>query len=173
MKRNPCVGRFGYSRPVRRTIPLLVALLVACTPAESPPATAEVIAPLPSAQPAVQPEAPPPLRTRLLPSGLQIEQVRQGHGNLAARGRHVVVHYVGTLVDGKQFDTSRGRGPFEFILGSGQVIKGWDEGVEGMREGEIRRLTIPPELGYGDRGHPPKIPAGSTLIFEIELLEVR
>ena len=80
---------------------------------------------------------------------------------------------MGTLVDGKQFDTSRGRGPFEFILGSGQVIKGWDEGVEGMREGEIRRLTIPPELGYGDRGHPPKIPAGSTLIFEIELLEVR
>ena len=153
---------------------MLLLVIGGCTPAEAPlTSPPEAIAPLPSAQPAVQPEAPPPLRTRVTPSGLQIEQTRQGHGNLATRGHHIVVHYVGTLVDGQQFDTSRGRGPFEFILGSGQVIKGWDEGVEGMREGEVRRLTVPPELAYGDRGHPPKIPARSTLIFEIELLEVK
>lgn len=146
---------------------------LSCAPAEAPIAPAPIeTAALPSVAPAVTPEPPPPLRTRVLPSGLQIEQTRPGHGGLAARNHRVVVHYVGTLVDGTEFDTSRGRAPFEFILGSGMVIKGWDQGIEGMRVGEIRRLTIPPELAYGERATA-KIPARSTLIFEIELLDVK
>lgn len=83
------------------------------------------------------------------------------------------MHYVGTLTDGSKFDSSRDRGsPFQFRLGAGQVIKGWDQGVAGMKVGGLRKLTIPPELGYGARGFPPVIPGNSTLVFEVELLGV-
>jgi len=84
------------------------------------------------------------------------------------------VHYVGTLLDGSPFDSSRikGRSPFVFVLGKGSVIKGWEEGVAGMQVGEVRRLILPPELGYGERGQPPKIPAHATLVFEVELLAI-
>ena len=106
-------------------------------------------------------------------SGLGILDTRCGEGEKATAGSTVSVHYVGTLEDGEQFDSSRDRGtPFEFTLGSGQVIAGWDEGVQGMRVGGIRELTIPPELGYGEAGSPPVIPPNSTLSFEIELLDV-
>ena len=85
------------------------------------------------------------------------------------------MHYTGTLrVDDSKFDSSRDRdSPFEFTLGSGQVIKGWDQGLMDMCIGEVRKLTIPSDLGYGDRGSPPKIPGGATLVFDVELLDIK
>ncbi len=107
-------------------------------------------------------------------SELQIEQLKPGAGTEAKAGNTVTVHYVGTLTDGKKFDSSRDRNEgFSFKLGGGQVIKGWDQGVAGMLVGEVRKLTIPPHLAYGDRGFPGAIPPGSTLVFEVELLGVR
>jgi FKBP-type peptidyl-prolyl cis-trans isomerase len=106
-------------------------------------------------------------------SELQIQDIKAGEGQEAKSGDRVTVHYVGTLVDGNKFDSSRDRGKgFTFQLGAGQVIKGWDQGVAGMRVGGIRKLTIPPGLGYGERGFPPVIPPDSTLVFEVELLGV-
>ncbi len=105
---------------------------------------------------------------------LQIDDIKQGSGAEAKAGHSVTVHYVGTLTDGSKFDSSRDRGQgFTFKLGGGQVIQGWDQGVAGMKVGGVRKLTIPPELGYGARGYPPVIPANSTLVFEVELLDVR
>ena len=104
---------------------------------------------------------------------LKIEDLKVGTGAEAKSGKHVTVHYVGTLTDGKKFDSSRDRGEgFDFNLGAGEVIQGWDQGVAGMKVGGMRRLTVPPDLGYGARGFPPVIPPNSTLIFEVELLEV-
>ena len=104
---------------------------------------------------------------------LMKEDLQLGTGAEAVAGRTVEVEYTGWLLDGKQFDSSKGRGPFTFALGGGQVIKGWDQGVVGMRVGGKRKLTIPPELGYGMRGFPGVIPAQATLVFEVELLSVR
>ncbi len=105
-------------------------------------------------------------------SQLQIQDDPMGTGAVAETGKRVVVHYTGRFPDGKVFDSSVTRGePFQFILGSGQVIKGWDQGVVGMRVGGKRILIVPPDLGYGANDYGP-IPGGSTLIFEIELLKV-
>jgi FKBP-type peptidyl-prolyl cis-trans isomerase len=105
---------------------------------------------------------------------LQIENLREGTGIEALAGKNVSVHYVGTLLDGSQFDSSRDRGkPFSFQLGAGQVISGWDQGVAGMKIGGLRKLTIPSALAYGERGFPPVIPPHATLVFEVELLGVR
>jgi FKBP-type peptidyl-prolyl cis-trans isomerase len=101
------------------------------------------------------------------------EDLQVGTGAEAQAGQHVEVHYTGWLLDGKQFDSSRGGDPFTFRLGGGQVIKGWDQGVAGMKVGGKRKLTIPPELGYGMRGVPGVIPAQATLAFEVELLGVK
>jgi FKBP-type peptidyl-prolyl cis-trans isomerase len=111
------------------------------------------------------------------PSGLIINDVVVGSGDTAAAGQQVSVHYTGWLLfggeKGKKFDSSKDRGdPFEFALGGGQVIKGWDEGVQGMKVGGTRTLTIPPALGYGARGAGGVIPPNATLIFEVELLAV-
>ena len=108
------------------------------------------------------------------PSGLVIEDLVMGNGNSAAAGQRVSVHYTGWLTDGKKFDSSKDRGqPFVFALGRGEVIRGWDEGVSGMKVGGKRKLTIPPELGYGARGAGGVIPPNATLVFEVELLAVR
>jgi FKBP-type peptidyl-prolyl cis-trans isomerase len=103
---------------------------------------------------------------------LKIEDVKVGEGAIAENGKKVTVHYVGTFPDGKKFDSSRDRGePFTFTLGARQVIQGWDQGVLGMKEGGLRKLSVPPELGYGMNDYGP-IPGGSTLLFEVELLKV-
>jgi FKBP-type peptidyl-prolyl cis-trans isomerase len=106
-------------------------------------------------------------------SGLRYHDVTLGQGAEATPGHQVKVHYTGWLLNGKKFDSSRDRGePFEFALGAGQVIAGWDEGVAGMKVGGRRKLVIPPDLGYGAGGAPPDIPPGATLVFDVELLEV-
>ena len=105
---------------------------------------------------------------------MQIEDIQVGDGQEAAPGMTVTVHYTGTLTNGKKFDSSVDRGePFSFPLGAGRVIQGWEKGIAGMKIGGKRKLTIPPELAYGDRGFANLIPPGSTLIFEVELLGLR
>lgn len=107
-------------------------------------------------------------------SATQIEEIKAGNGPEAQSGQTVSVHYVGTLTDGTKFDSSRDRGqPFSFPLGAGRVIRGWDVGVEGMQVGGVRKLTIPPEEGYGSRGAGGVIPPNATLVFEVELLGIK
>jgi FKBP-type peptidyl-prolyl cis-trans isomerase FkpA len=104
---------------------------------------------------------------------LQIEELKVGTGASANAGHKVEVHYTGWLTDGTKFDSSLDRGePFRFVLGKGQVIKGWDKGVQGMKVGGKRKLTVPSDLGYGERGFPGAIPPHATLVFEVELLNV-
>ena len=106
-------------------------------------------------------------------SGLVIDELELGRGDTAEKGRMVSVHYTGWLTDGRKFDSSKDRNdPFVFPLGAGHVIRGWDEGVQGMQVGGKRKLTIPPELGYGARGAGGVIPPNATLVFEVELLGV-
>ena len=106
-------------------------------------------------------------------SGLIIEELVVGDGAVASAGRNATVHYTGWLTDGTKFDSSKDRNdPFEFGLGQHQVIAGWDEGVQGMKVGGKRKLTIPPALGYGTRGAGGVIPPNATLVFEVELLQV-
>ena len=112
-------------------------------------------------------------KERQTPSGLRITDLVVGTGSEAVAGKTVVVNHRGSLENGKEFDSSYGRGPFSFPLGGGRVIKGWDEGVAGMRVGGKRKLVIPPDLGYGERGAGGVIPPNATLIFEVELLEVK
>ena len=106
--------------------------------------------------------------------GLQYIDVKTGSGDSPQPGQNVVVHYTGWLVDGTQFDSSRTRNePFEFTLGQGQVIEGWDVGVATMKPGGVRKLIIPYTMAYGEQGQPPVIPPRAILIFEVELLKVQ
>lgn len=116
-----------------------------------------------------------PKKVKTTESGLKYAIIKPGTGAEAQKGQSVKVHYTGWLQsDGKKFDSSVDRKePFEFQLGVGEVIKGWDEGVQGMKVGEKRQLTIPPALGYGERGAGGVIPANATLIFDVELLGVK
>ncbi len=106
-------------------------------------------------------------------SGLQFWDIKVGTGDEAKSGCKVKVHYTGWLTTGKKFDSSIGHQPYEFTLGQNEVIKGWDEGVTGMKVGGKRQLRIPPELAYGEDGHPPQVPASATLIFDVQLVSVK
>jgi FKBP-type peptidyl-prolyl cis-trans isomerase len=134
-----------------------------------------VAAPAQQATPA-KPAGPPPISSVVqwneTPSGLKYAELVIGKGASPKDGLIAVVHFTGWLADGTQFDSSRTRKPFGFKLGSGQVIRGWDEGVRGMKIGGKRRLIIPGTLGYGQRGVPGMIPPDATLTFDIELLAV-
>jgi FKBP-type peptidyl-prolyl cis-trans isomerase len=117
--------------------------------------------------------APSKDAARVTANGVVIQDIREGTGRELTPPQNISVHYTGTLSDGSTFDSSVTRGkPFNFGIGKGQVIKGWEEGMLGMREGGIRRLIIPPELAYGERGAGGKIPPNATLTFEIELLAI-
>jgi FKBP-type peptidyl-prolyl cis-trans isomerase FkpA len=106
-------------------------------------------------------------------SELIYEDLSEGEGEAAQAGQQVSVHYTGWLTDGTKFDSSKDRNdPFDFPLGAGRVIRGWDEGVQGMKVGGVRKLTIPPQLGYGARGAGGVIPPNATLVFEVELLKI-
>ena len=110
---------------------------------------------------------------KMTDSGLKYEDLVEGAGEAAVSGQKVVVHYTGWLTDGTKFDSSVDRSdPFSFPLGAGRVIRGWDEGVQGMKVGGKRKLTIPPQLGYGAAGAGGVIPPNATLVFDVELLEI-
>jgi FKBP-type peptidyl-prolyl cis-trans isomerase FkpA len=108
------------------------------------------------------------------PTGLKFVEITEGTGAVATAGQTVSVHYTGFLMDSTKFDSSVDRGePLQFRLGSGQVIRGWDQGVAGMKVGGKRKLIIPPQLGYGDRGIPRLIPPGAQLVFDVELVDAK
>lgn len=179
------------AKNLKRWIPSLVMMAFlagACTPqnppadtttAPPPPAPVETVTPPPagdagSPQVARMDGPPPAGDQKTLPQGVKYTVLKPGQGEKARKSQTVQVHYTGWLTNGREFDSSRGRGePFEFNLGTGQVIPGWDNGVEGMQIGEQRRLEIPPEQGYGSRGAGGVIPPDATLIFEVELLDIR
>lgn len=176
--------------------PLIVLALTSCgnvapsaaAPTSAPAAEAPAAAPptVPAAAPAAEAPAPPsggapaaPTKVEdaqytTAPSGLKYYELAPGTGAAPAAGREVVVHYTGWLQDGTKFDSSLDRGePFSFRLGAGEVIPGWDEGLATMQVGGKRQLLIPPDLGYGASGAGGVIPPNATLIFEVELLDVR
>lgn len=147
-----------------------------------------LLAPLPSAQAFITPqlhktdalradERRPDRHSKtrwVSPDGVVIEEVRKGSGKILNDPTNIKVHYVGWLTDGTEFDSSRKRGrPTTFPWGKGRLIKGWDKGLKGMQVGDIWKLTIPPEMGYGERGAPGAIPPNATLIFEVELIEIK
>jgi FKBP-type peptidyl-prolyl cis-trans isomerase len=145
-------------------------------PVVTAPATLSIGSASSSDVPIVEEVPPEPADAQAPPrhdDGLVIEDLALGTGQEARSGDTVVVEYTGTTRDGTEFDSTAKRGPATFRIGVGQLIKGWDQGLPGMRVGGRRRLVIPPELAYGDRGIPPNVPPRSTLVFEVQLLDVK
>lgn len=156
-------------------VAVLVLVIAQFTTNSTPQAIASTIQPVSQSvpQPAQVSMTPTNSETITTASGLKYQEITVGTGAIPKQGNKVTVHYIGTLQDGSKFDSSRDRGnPFDFNLGVGQVIKGWDEGLSTMRVGGRRILTIPPDLGYGSRGAGGVIPPNATLIFDVELLKV-
>jgi hypothetical protein len=167
----PILASSSVTPPVATAIPVAAT---ATAPGQAPVAAIPPRLPRP-ADVATESEPPPVVGSQRADGtrddGLQVTVLLPGSGPPTQTGDRVDVHYVGTLLDGRQFDSSRtkGRAPFRFVLGKGTVIKGWEEGLVGMQVGEVRRLTIPSPLAYGEKGRLPTIPPHSTLVFEIEL----
>lgn len=159
----------------------LVAAQTSTTPSQTAPhktTTHKGAAGTTARKPAARPNPNLPAKVTgpgtTLPSGLQYWDIKVGTGPTAAAGQTVKVHYTGWLTSGKKFDSSVGGAPFSFPLGGGQVIKGWDEGVAGMKVGGKRQLRIPPALGYGEQGTPGgPIPPNATLIFDVQLVGIQ
>ena len=164
------------SRPTCWLAALAIIALAGCQQGKSGEST-----PSPSTSPTTQqpaqPAAPQAMAAKEVTtsSGLKYQDLVVGNGAMAEEGTQVTVNYTGWLTDGTKFDSSLdpGRTPLPFTIGAGMVIRGWDEGVKGMRVGGKRKLTIPADLAYGERGYPPVIPANSTLVFEVEFLGVK
>ena len=146
---------------------VLLASCAAQQPVGPPP---DIAQPQPSQEAFEKP--PVPASAVAAANGLSITDLKRGSGPAAESGRSVTVNYVGKLTNGTIFDSTAGKSPFTFLLGAGQVIKGWDQGVVGMKVGGKRKLVIPPTLGYGGSGVPPQIPPDATLVFEIELVSI-
>ncbi|KAJ3299185.1 peptidylprolyl isomerase fpr4 [Borealophlyctis nickersoniae] len=141
------------------------------SPAKKEPVSAKAVAKQEKKETPAK-EAPKP-KKKTLPNGLIIEDIETGTGTKAKNGKKVMVRYIGRLTNGKVFDSNTKGKPFDFKLGAGQVIRGWDLGVQGMNVGGTRKLTIPPSLAYGAAGAPPDIPRNATLEFEVKLLDVK
>jgi FKBP-type peptidyl-prolyl cis-trans isomerase len=158
----------NLARAMRTTLALVLSTALAASFSLGGLACSKVSEPEGSTyKPSEAPPEPPG------PEKLESTDVKVGTGPEAKSGDKVKVHYTGTLMNGKKFDSSRDRGqPFEFTLGKGEVIKGWDEGVVGMKVGGQRKLVIPWSMAYGEAGHPPDIPAKAPLKFDVELIEI-
>jgi peptidylprolyl isomerase len=155
-------------RTIRTMLVLVTALTLGCSRAPESTTSAD------SGASGEKKASPMAENLETTPSGLQYVDLKVGTGASPQPGQTAVVHYTGWLVDGKKFDSSKDRGqPFQFAVGRGQVIKGWDEGVATMKVGGTRKLVIPPDLGYGAGGAGGVIPPNATLTFEVELLEIR